>query len=94
MDGPELPEAGYRVWGWYRDLDAKRGWFIGMGAAAPAPIAWGEIQAYFQLIGQQPQPWQARLLADLDALYRATVSGEDVEQAGTAKGLGSALKGE
>ncbi|WP_132478406.1 phage tail assembly chaperone [Paracandidimonas soli] len=94
LDGPDLPDAGRRIWGWYQDLDARRNWYIGMGGSAPAPISWEAIRAYFEMAGYKPQPWQIRLLCDLDTLYRVTVSGDDSEQADSAKGLGSALKGE
>ncbi|WP_444979069.1 phage tail assembly chaperone [Alcaligenes faecalis] len=93
LDGPELPDAGLRIWGWYQDLDARRNWYIGMGVSAPAPISWESIDSYFRMIGYKPQPWQIRLLCDLDTLYRVTVSGEDSEQADSANGLVATVSG-
>jgi hypothetical protein len=89
LNGPALPDAGVRAWCWFQDLSRRRGYQIGM-AAVPQPIPFSEVRSYFDLTGEKIDPWQRRLLTDLDDLY-LSITGEEGE-AGSAVGGASALK--
>lgn len=93
LDGPSLPEAAYRVWGYFQDLTAKRRWQMSSGGAVPDPISYQEIHAYFCLARTQAPAWQIRLISELDNVFRATLmdSGQ-VSETGTASGLGQAMR--
>lgn len=89
LDGPKLPDAGLRVWVWFQDLSRRRGWQVGMVAVAQ-PVPFSEVWAYFDLTGETIEPWQRRLLTDLDDLY-LTITGQDGEPTASAADA-SALK--
>src|SRR5690625_3399103 len=89
LDGPQLPDAGLRVWGWFQELSRRRGWQIGVAAVAQ-PIPFSDIHAYFALTGEVLEPWQRRLLTDLDDLY-LTITGQDSDPSEAVSGA-SALK--
>ena len=95
LDGPDLPDAGLRVWGWFQELSRRRGYQIGMTAIAQ-PIPFSDIHAYFALTGETPDPWQRRLLTDLDDLYLAIAGqdGDPSEAVAGASALKTALKSE
>lgn len=96
MDGPSLPEAGARIWEWFRDLDAQRQYAVGFGAAVPQPIGYAEIDAYFRRVaGRNPEAWQIRLITTMDAMYRSIVNGDEADATVSgAAGMKEALTGE
>lgn len=62
--GPELPdELGY-VWRWFVELDEARA----VSAMGAAPITFESIQAWAQLTGRAPLPFEVRLLRRIDRL--------------------------
>lgn len=89
LNCPALPEAGIRLWAWFQDLSRRRGQQVGM-AAVPQPIPFSEVRSYFEITGEKIDPWQRRLLTDLDDLYLSIIMQEG-ELGGTAGGA-SALK--
>lgn len=93
LDGPSLPEAAYRIWGYFQDLTARRRWHISAGTPFPEPISYQEIHAYLCLSGVRISSWQLRLLAELDNVFRATVVDVgEVRETGTAMDLGKAMR--
>lgn len=93
LDGPSLPEAAYRIWGYFQDLAAKRRWRMNSGGAIPDSISYQEMGAYFSLLGIQAPAWQIRLLSELDDVFRAAMMDSDqIAEAGTASGLGQVLR--
>lgn len=89
LNGPRLPDAGTRVWCWFQDLSRRRGYQVGM-STVPQPVPFSEVRAYFELTGETIEPWQRRLLADLDDMYLTIATGE--EEPGSAVSGASALK--
>ncbi|MDA9530330.1 hypothetical protein ACM42_18235 [Bradyrhizobium sp. CCBAU 25338] len=63
-DGPEVPMAGRRVWSVFLDLTATRS--VGMG---PAPISFGEIEAWSRLNREPIRPFELTMLRALDAAF-------------------------
>lgn len=50
---------------WFDDLASARQ----MGHAEPAALSWADTQAWAQLMGYSPEPWQVAVLRHLDALW-------------------------
>ncbi|KVN92535.1 hypothetical protein WK57_30325 [Burkholderia ubonensis] len=61
MNGPPLPAAGAHVWRWF--LDLHRGRQCGF---SPNPIAYHDMQSYFSLRRERPEPWEIKVLRRLD----------------------------
>ncbi len=66
-----FPEVLAYLWGWFCELGSGR--TCGMG---PNPITWEAIQAWAQLTGNSPAPWEVRALRSLDAAYLASTVGD------------------
>lgn len=64
-DGPEVPMAGRRVWSVFLDLSATRG-STGFG---PAPITFGEIEAWSRLNREPIRPFELTMLRAMDAAF-------------------------
>lgn len=69
LDGPELPPACAHVWTWYVALDRARG----SNGFAVNPIGWCDVQAWAELTGNRPTPWEVESIMALDLAYRAEI---------------------
>jgi len=94
LDGPRLPSAGERIWEWYSDLASHRQHAVGFGVVVPQPISYESIDAYFRrFVRKEPEPWQLRLICDLDMIYRSTMNSKDgAETLGSASNLRRSLQ--
>lgn len=61
---PDLPEAAAHVLHWYYDLAGTR--TIGM---ALNPISYTEIQAWCNMTGNRPAPWEVLAIRQIDAAF-------------------------
>jgi len=66
-----MPEVLVYLWDWFLQLDNARG---GSGFGIN-PISYSEIQAWAQLLGIRPEPWEVEALKRVDAV-RIRVSNE------------------
>lgn len=63
---PPMPdELGY-IWNAFLRLNARRS--VGF---ALEPITFLEIEAFVRLTGQRLQPWEVRILEEIDLLFRS-----------------------
>lgn len=94
LDGPLLPNAGVRMWCWFQDMSRRRECQVGMAGGVPQPIPYSEVWSYFDLTGERVDPWQRRLLTDLDDLYLtiATQEGEPGRAVVGASGMKKAIR--
>lgn len=65
-DEPECPPALEYLWGWFLDIGSTRG-----GGYGPAPITYPDIDAWARLTGNDPTPWEVRMLRRIDNAYMA-----------------------
>ncbi|QPF82500.1 hypothetical protein IC762_22395 [Bradyrhizobium genosp. L] len=63
-DGPEIPVAGRRVWGIFLDLNRTRG-----GGMGPAPISYGEIEAWSLMRREPVRPFELDVIRALDEAF-------------------------
>jgi len=63
---PPAPEPLAHLMQWFRQLSLARP----MGVNAPQPITWPDLAAWSGLMQLHLQPWESRLLSDLDAHWR------------------------
>lgn len=63
-DEPELPRVLEYIWEWYKDLSEDRD--AGFGISR---IKYRDIQAWAELSGSNPTPWEVGLLRRLDREY-------------------------
>lgn len=69
LAGPELPVELAHVWGWFLELHLARG-SSGFG---PAPIGYGEINAWAALKRLRPVLLEMECLVALDQLWLAPI---------------------
>lgn len=62
----ELPDIFRESWGWFIDLYNARS----SGLTAANPISYTEIQAYFQLMQIEPEPWEISVIKQFDSIAR------------------------
>jgi hypothetical protein len=62
---PDLPAGGDLFWRWFADLSAGRTWSV----AGPAPIAFGEVEAYRRLTGWPIEERHLRILRAMDEVF-------------------------
>jgi hypothetical protein len=67
---PLPPECEY-LWRWFRDLSGSR--TIGFGIN---PITYLDILAWSRLTGVRPEPWEVRIIRDIDTTLLASKAKE------------------
>ena len=66
LDLVELPDVFQECWRWFIDLYNTRS--VGMTAANP--ISYTEMQAYFDLMQIEPEPWEVSMIKQFDGIAR------------------------
>lgn len=61
-----IPPAAHHIWEWFWELDQGRR--VGM---SPEAIGYADIAAWARLSGEEPRPWEVRLLMTMDVARRA-----------------------
>lgn len=61
-----IPRAAEHIWEWFWELDQGRR--CGNG---PEAIGYADIMAWARLSGEEPRPWEVRLLMTMDVARRA-----------------------
>jgi len=69
IEPPEIPPEGKHVWLWFWDLHQGRG-----GGFGPAPLAYGEIEAWGRLLRTAPRAWEVEMLRQMDVAYLSAVA--------------------
>ncbi len=69
LDGPECPLELAYLFGWFLELAATRG----SSGFAPAPISFGEIDAWARLMRIRPSPDEVGVLRRLDQVFLLVV---------------------
>lgn len=70
LDGPQLPERLAYLWIWFVEIYSG---VSGGGFSVPG-VGWTDLAAWAALTGEQPEPWEARVLVDLGSLKASTDS--------------------
>lgn len=69
-DEPEVPECAAHVLGWFFDLSNRRASaFSGAG-----PITFADIGAWRDLTGTIVEPFEVRMILDMDSAFRSAVN--------------------
>lgn len=69
-DEPEFPFALVHLWNWFNELMAGSG----------EGIRWRDLQAWSEMTGNQPEPWETAALMRLSSTYAAIVAEERRKQ--------------
>lgn len=59
-----MPGCFEYLWQWFLRLNRRRG-----GALGPTALTWQDLQAFFNLSGMTPTPWEVEQLEALDNAY-------------------------
>jgi hypothetical protein len=65
LDGPDLPDQGAHLWGWFADLSRGRQ----MGGMGPSRLTYADMQAWIALMGVAVEPWEIRALLRIDSAW-------------------------
>lgn len=83
LDPPECPHELLHLWEWFADLSGARP-HTGFG---PGPLPFSEIQAWANLTGHRPTPWEVGVLKRLDGVYLEVTAKFSTPARGTSDGL-------
>jgi hypothetical protein len=53
------------VWEWFIEINAAA---TGGGGMGPVTISWVDLKAWADMTGEQPEPWEVRLILQLSNL--------------------------
>ena len=65
LEAPLLSPAVAHVFAWWVELASHRG----VGFSGPAPLSWGDLDAWSRLMGVTPTPYEWGLLAAIDRAF-------------------------
>jgi len=68
---PKLSRLASHIWGWFIDL-ARCRQYAGMGSAMP--ISYRDVQAWRDVTGAEPEPWELNAIFAIDAAWMAQVA--------------------